>query len=445
MKKIIYAIVIALAVGIISTFVFEESKYAYLLGIVSFLLTLWTNEGLALGIVSLFPIILFPAFDIQPLKQVAANYSNPVIFLFIGGFLVAIGMQKVDLHKLFAYKLISFLPKNPTGVIYSLTISSALLSAILSNTTTTLMLIPISAFLTNNTKLQQRFLLAIAYGASIGGVITPIGTPPNLIYFGLADEYGFAKMPFSEWVLKLLPIAVIMLSIAPQILLVGIRKESVKIWEKKERLGSAQYKFLAIFITLCLLLFLKTPIKQTFPMLHWLDDKTILLFFGLTLFFPKINILNWKEDFKKIPYEIIFLFGAGFAVGEAFSSTGLALELTSYFKVFTGLPNFLLILSIVSIVSFSTQVTSNTAFTAISLPILYAFSQLHGLNSEIILMVATIASSYAFMLPIATPPNAIVFSGGVVKIKQMVGFGFFINILGIIVVSLVAYFFWGLF
>ena len=159
-------------------------QHAILIGLVAFLVTLWTNEALPLGVVSILPIILFPLFGILDTNAVTANYSKSIIFLFLGGFMLAIAIEKIDLHKYFSAKLLGFFPKTARGIIYALAITSALLSSILSNTTITLMLMPIALFLSENVKLKVRFLLATAYGASVGGILTPIGTAPNLILLG---------------------------------------------------------------------------------------------------------------------------------------------------------------------------------------------------------------------------------------------------------------------
>lgn len=441
MKKLSIAIGISLLLFSFSSYAFTATE-ARLIGAVTFLVILWSNEGLPLGVVSLFPIILFPLLGIIDLKSVASNYSNPIIFLFIGGFLLAIAMQKTKLHEVVAKKLLSFFPNTPKGIIYSLSITSATLSSFLSNTTVTLMLMPIALFLTKNIKLKVRFLIATAYGASIGGIFTPIGTPPNLILLGFLEKINLKAPTFLEWMMLTAPVLFLMILIVPFLLSLGAENEDLGInsSNKKIALTKEQKKLSIILIALILLLIFNAPIKPFYSGLG-LNEKIILLLFGLLVFLPKIEILKW-EDFKEIPYEIIFLFGAGFSIASAFIKTGLASSLASYFEIFEGAPIFLILFLVALFVSFSTEITSNTALTSIALPIFYEFSKNSSLDPAIILFVATIAASYAFMLPIATPPNAIVMSSRVIKVKDMAKIGFFVNLIGVIIVSAVAILFW---
>ncbi|WP_187648173.1 SLC13 family permease [Nitrosophilus labii] len=442
MRKLLIAMGISLLLFVLSSYVFEPLQ-ARLIGVVAFLVVLWSNEGLPLGIVSLFPLILFPALGIVELKSVAPNYSKPIIFLFIGGFLLAVAMQKTKLHEIIAQKLLSFFPNTPKGIIYSLAITSAALSSFLSNTTVTLMIMPIALFLTHNLKLKVRFLIATAYGASIGGIFTPIGTPPNLIFLGFLEDISIKAPTFLEWMMLTLPIVASMLLVVPYLLSRSVKDEvlGAKVGAKITSLTTQQKKLSIILIVLILLLVLNAPIKPFYSGFG-LNEKIILLLFGILPFLPGVGILKW-EDFKEIPYEIVFLFGAGFSIATAFIKTGLASTLASYFEIFSGVPMLLILFLVALFVSFSTEITSNTALTSIALPIFYEFAKNSSLNPEILLFTATIAASYAFMLPIATPPNAIIMSSRVIKVKEMVKIGFFINLIGVFVVSFVAIVFWN--
>ncbi len=439
MKGILSAFFIGIVffAAALSLFAFKQ---ALLVGIIAFLVTLWTNGAIALGVVSLLPLILFPAFHILSLKEVAPNYSKGIIFLFLGGFMIAIAIAKTNLHKYFSYKLLSLFPSTPRGIIYSLAITSALLSSILSNTTITLMLMPIGLYLTQNTKLKIRFLLAIAYGASIGGIITPIGTPPNMLLLGFLDEKNIIAPTFGEWMIMVAPVALLMLLSVPFILSLAVKNEKIEKFQEEITLNSTQKRLLWILGSLVLLLLLNTPIKPYYNGLG-LNEKLILLSYGLLMFMPKIGFLEW-EDSKEIPYEIVFLFGAGFSIAKAFAKTHLAAEIANQLSFITHLPLFWMLFFIALFVSFTTEITSNTALTAIALPIFYEFAKNMGDNALAVMMVTTIAASYAFMLPIATPPNAIVMSSRVIKVKEMAKVGFFANMLGVIYLSLVAYFFW---
>ena len=417
-------------------------QHATLIGLVAFLVTLWTNEAMPLGAVSILPILLFPVFGILDTSVVTANYSKSIIFLFIGGFMLAIAIEKVGLHKYFSAKLLGFFPKTPRGIIYALSVTSALLSSILSNTTITLMLMPIALFLSENVKLKVRFLLATAYGASIGGILTPIGTPPNLILMGFLEENQLPTLAFGEWMLLMLPVVGLMLLIMPYLLSMNLQGECVEYTDHVvPELSHTQKRLYAIVVLLAIILIANTLIKQLFGI--ELDEKLVLLGFGLLMFVPRIGFLDW-EDTRTMPYEIIFLFGAGFSIATAFSTTGLAAEIATKLSFISELPLFWMFVVVALFVTFSTEVTSNTALTSIAIPIFYEFAKSMPANEgTMLLMVATVAASYAFMLPIATPPNAIVMSSRVISIKEMATIGFKLNFIGIALLSVIAYFIWG--
>ena len=440
MQKLSIAIGLGLLSFAFGAYAFDMTQ-AKLLGSVVFLVYLWSSEALPLGVVSLLPLLLFPALGILDLKGIAPNYSKPIIFLFIGGFLLAIAMQKTKLHEIIASKLMSLFPQSARGIIYALAITSAALSAFLSNTTVTIMLMPIAMFLTNNIRLRVRYLIATAYGASIGGIFTPIGTPPNLILLGFLEDQGLTAPGFLEWMMLTAPVVLTMIVIVPWILSHSVRDEPIACEVKECSIETPQqWKLTYILLALVALLVLNAILKPLFPD-YALNEKLLLLGFGLLLFLPNVQILEWN-DTKEMPYEIVFLFGAGFAIAAAFIKTGLASAIAGYFGSLAGLPMAALLFLVALFVSFSTEITSNTALTSISLPIFYEFAKRAGLDEQIILFTATIAASYAFMLPIATPPNAIIMSSRVIKIKEMAKIGFLINLLGVVVVTLCAVSIW---
>ncbi|MDY0403159.1 SLC13 family permease [Sulfurovum sp.] len=440
MRGIIIALLIGLLFFGLSSWVFTP-QHSLLIGLVAFLVALWTNEALPLGAVSLLPIILFPLFGILDIDEVTPNYSKSIIFLFLGGFMLAIALEKINLHKYFSAKLLSFFPKTPRGIIYALSITSALLSGVLSNTTVTLMLMPIALFLSDNIKLKVRFLLGMAYGASIGGILTPIGTPPNLILLGFLEENDLPTLAFGEWMYMMTPIVAAMLLIIPWLLALGVDNESVSdVKQDVPQLNSEQRRLYWIIGILASILIANTFMKQIAGFA--LDEKLVLLGFGLLMFVPRIGFLTW-EDTRNIPYEIIFLFGAGFSIAAAFTNTGLAADIATKLAFISSIPLFWMFVAVALVVTFSTEVTSNTALTSIAIPIFYEFSKMMPQSEgTLLLMVATVAASYAFMLPIATPPNAIVMSSRVIHIKEMATIGFKLNLIGVTVLSLIAYTLW---
>lgn len=439
-QKIGIAVLIGLGVFSLSFYLFNFTQ-ASLLGIIAFLVTLWTNEALPLAVVSLLPIILFPSFEILSTKATTINYAHPIIYLFLGGFMLAIAVEKTHLHTYIADKILGFFPSTPRGMIFSLALTSALLSSILSNTTTALLLIAIALFITKDAQLKMRFALAIAYGASVGGILTPIGTPPNLILLGIMNDKGMELIPFFQWIWMVAPLSFLMLIIVSFVLSIGVKNVSLQQEKKIHLLDKNQKKVLYILGALILLLLFNAPMKPYWDGLG-LSEAGILLGAGLLMFMPPFNLLDWMDDKAKIPYRIMFLFGAGFSIATAFSATGLADEVASYLVSITHFSPVLLLLSIALLITFTTEITSNTALISIMLPVIYAVSEQSHIDATLFMMVATVCSSYAFMLPIATPPNAIAMSSGVVDVKTMMRYGVVLNLIGIFLIVFIAEYFW---
>ncbi|MDQ7046008.1 MAG: DASS family sodium-coupled anion symporter [Sulfurimonas sp.] len=432
-KSILIAILIGLFIFGVSLTLFNQTQ-AILFGLIAMLVALWTSEVFPLGVVSLLPILLFPAFGVLSTKATTVNYSHPIIFLFLGGFLLAIAVEKTKLHIYIADKILGLFPSTPRGMIFSLALTAGFLSSILSNTTTTLLLISIALFITDDIKLKMRFALAIAYGASVGGIITPIGTPPNLILMGIMSEKGMELIPFIQWIWMVLPLALVMLVVVSSLLSIGVSKTEIYRDKIKHTLDIPQKKVLFILGGLIFFLLLNTQIGMS--------ESAMLLAAGLILFMPPFKILEWNADAPKVPYQIMFLFGAGFSIAKAFSDTGLADAVASYLLAMTDMPPILLLLSVAVLITFTTEITSNTALISIMLPVIYSVSEQAGINTTLFMMVATVCASYAFMLPIATAPNAIAMSSGAVHIKDMIRYGIVLNFVGIFFIVLIAEFFW---
>jgi len=440
-KKIMLAVFLGLIAlgGMLPFFTVPQS---FLIALIVLMVTLWTNDGLPLAVVSLLPIVFFPATGILNTKATAINYANPIIYLFLGGFLIAIAVEKTGLHKVIANRMLKVFPSSVRGIIFALIITSGLLSSVLSNTTTTLLLLPIALFLTEDVKLKMRLALGIAYGASIGGILTPIGTPPNLILMGVMEEMGMEAIPFVKWMAMVAPLVFVMFIAVGLVLSLGLQDHAIEEDLTNDLLTKDQKKVLYIIAGLITLLVVNAPVRPWYGGLG-LSEPGILLGAGLLLFAPPFGILDWMDDKQHIPYRIMFLFGAGFAIAAAFTKTGMASEIASHLVGFGGLPLIGFLFVIAVIVTFTTEITSNTALISIMLPILYTVSEQMGMNTTLILMVATVCASYAFMLPIATPPNAIAMSSGVISIKTMAMYGFVFNIIGVILIVLIANFFWA--
>lgn len=442
-KGLLFALIASMLMYAVSMS-FLTPNQALLAAAIMLLVVLWSNEALPMAIVSLLPIILFPALGILETKATASGYSNPIVYLFLGGFMMAIAVEKTHLHRWIAYHLLGYFPHSVRGVIFALAFTSALLSSILSNTTTTLLLMSIGLFLSDEPRLQMRYLLSIAYGASIGGIITPIGTAPNLIFLGFLGEKGLESIPFIEWVMMVAPLAAVMLIVMASVLSIGVGRVEVIRESQHPSLDGSQKKVLYALIALMGLLFINAPIKPYWEGLG-LAEEGIMLSFGLLMFVPQFGLLDWMEDKGKIPFRIMFLFGAGFAIAKAFSETGLADTLAQSLGAFAGLEMWMLLLVVGVLITFTTEITSNTALISVMLPVIYAFSMQHHLDVTLIMMVATLCASYAFMLPIATPPNAIVMSSGSIQIKHMAMYGLVLNIIGIGLIVVCATTYWEIF
>lgn len=434
LKYLLIAFAVSLLFYMVSVTVLTHIQ-AVLVAFLALLVTLWTNEALPLGVVSLLPILFFPLFGILGVKETTINYANPIIFLFFGGFLIAIAVEKTQLHQYIAKKILKIFPSTVRGTIFGLMIASASLSSVLSNTATTLLLIPIALFLTKVPKIKARFALSIAYGSSIGGILTPIGTPPNLILLGFMQDKNLGSIAFVDWVIYIVPLVILMLLFSAYLLSLGTKDIEFLLYQSQDSLNKEQKKVLYLILALVFVL--------VFNPYFGFNENIVILFFGLLLFLPPLNLLNWDEDKAKIPYEIMFIFGAGFSLARAFSQTSLDANIASYLTSMGSFSSFVFLLSIASLVTFTTEITSNTALVSIMLPVVYMVSVQMGIEPTLFLFVATICSSYAFMLPIATAPNAIAMSSGVVSVKEMAYYGFFINIAGIALVVFMAEFFWN--
>jgi sodium-dependent dicarboxylate transporter 2/3/5 len=258
---------------------------------------------------------------------------------------------------------------------------------------------------------------------------------------GIMSEYGIKAIPFAQWMWMVAPLVFMMFIIVGIVLSLGLKDIHIDTNLATTPLDRDQKKVLIVIFGLILLLLVNAPIKPYYDGLG-LSEPGILLGAGLILFAPPFSLLDWMGDKDNIPYRIMFLFGAGFAIAAAFTKTGLASEIASHLISFSSMPLILFLLIIAVMVTFTTELTSNTALISIMLPILYEVAHKTGINATLIMMVATICASYAFMLPIATPPNAIAMSSGVVSVKTMATYGFVFNIFGIILILLIANTLW---
>ncbi len=430
--------------GFLSIYYFSASfEVGAFIGILFLLIVLWINESLPLGIVSLLPIILFPAFGILDVKSATSNYANPIIFLFLGGFMLAIGVEKIGLHKIIAKKFLSYFPTTPKGVITALGVASVALGSVLSNSTVALLLIPIAFSITQEESLKTRFLLAVAFGASISGITTPIGTPPNLIFLGFLETIHFESIGFAAWIFMMLPLTLSMLYVMIKILSYNLSNEELKIDAFEDTQVTFEHKKLIFLIViLLLLLLLNSPIKPIYSGLGF-NENILLLSFGLLMFVPKVGCLRW-EDSKAIPFEVMFLFGAGFCIAMAIAKMQLGDAFKPIFEYFGSLPILVFLLCVCFLVLCLTMFISSTALIAILLSAIFASTKdfLDPQMQSLVMLIATICVGFSFMFPISTPPNAIVFSKGGIKIWDMFRFGILLSLAGIALIIFFGMLYW---
>lgn len=446
---------------------------------VAFLMAVWwITEAVPLAVTSLLPVALFPLFGIMNGQDVSATYFNHVIFLFIGGFLIALAMERWNLHRRIALNILLLTGVSPGRIILGFMLATALISMWISNTATAMMMLPILMSIIS--KLEESvdkksvatfsvgLLLSIAYGASIGGIATLVGTPPNLsfarifhIYFPYAPEISFAR-----WLLYAFPVSVVFFIIAWCVLFFKFRPAK-GLWQKIDKLtfrkqlsemGPMIFEekvVLTVFVLTAILWLSRIDISfgsVTLPgwssafghKNEYINDGTVSVFMAVLLFVipsrkkEMKRILVW-ETAKAIPWNIILLFGGGFALASGFKESGLSAWFGEQMIWVTNFHPLVLILAICLLLTFLTELTSNTATTEMILPILAGIAISTKINPLLLMLPATLSCSMAFMLPVATPPNAIVFGTNRLSVAQMASTGLILNLAGAVVITIMTY------
>jgi sodium-dependent dicarboxylate transporter 2/3/5 len=436
----------------------------------------WITEAIPLAATSLLPVVLFPAFGVMSGKTVAGLYFNHIIFLFIGGFMVALAMERWKLHRRIALRILLWVGVRPSRMLLGFMLATAFLSMWISNTATTMMMVPIA--MATTVKLEERFgedrvrryatglFLGIAYAASIGGIATLVGTPPNLsfariigICFPAAPDVSFAS-----WLVFALPVSVVLLASAWVVLSLLFcrgadvcRVELDPFTAEYQRLGPMTYEekvVLADFALLALLWVFRADIQvgdftlpgwsRLFPNADFLNDGTVSVGMALLLFLLPAGrgrgerIMDW-ETAGRLPWNIVLLFGGGFALASGFKESGLSLWIGSQLEGVSFLPPLLIVGAVCLLVTFLTELTSNTATAEMLLPVLAALGVAVKLNPLLLMIPGTLSCSCAFMLPVATPPNAIVFGTQRLRIADMARVGIILNLLGVACITAAAF------
>ena len=427
----------------------------------------WITEAIPIAVTSLLPIILFPLTGALGLSDTTASFGHKYVFLYIGGFILAIAIERWNLHKRIALNTINFIGTNVTSIILGFMVATAFLSMWISNTATSVMMLPIGMAVIaqlrdnpdtvedENQIFGKALMLAIAYSASIGGVATLIGTPPNLVLAGVVKEFYDIEISFAQWMSIGLPISVILLFICWQYLTrfaFQFKQKSFpggkeEIRKQLARLGRVSYEekiILVVFSATALAWMTRSVFQKNLGLFPNLDDTIIAIISAVSLFLlptrsRERRIIQWEEAVK-LPWGILLLFGGGLALAEGFKSSGLASWIGSQMTLLEGLSVILLVLVLVTAVNFLTEITSNLATTSMLLPILAPMALTIDIHPFLLMVGATVAASCAFMLPVATPPNAVVFGSGYLRIPDMVRAGVWLNVLSILLITLVVYF-----
>lgn len=409
----------------------------------------WVTEWLPIPVASLLPIALFPLAGIITPNEVAQAYGSPLIILLLGGFLLSSAMSHSNTHQYLAHQILTKIGTNsPKKIILGFMLTAFLLSMWISNTATTLMLLPIAiAILSNN---QDRFfatllLLGIAYAASIGGTMTPIGTPPNLIMIENYQQGTGNELGFLAWIQNVFPMVIIFFPMMVWLLISQVDETSEFTSSiNKTAITSAQKRTLTVFALTALLWVTRTAPFGGWK--SWLDlpyanDASVALLGVVAMFLLSDNkgnkLLTWQTA-NTIPWGVLLLFSGGMVIAAAFKSTGLSALLADQLIFLKDLHLFVLILAICLLITFLTEITSNTATTAILMPVLMSAAQAMDVDPIKIMVPAAISASCAFMLPVATAPNAIVFGSERVAIKDMIKQGFKLNLIGAFIIAAVA-------
>ena len=426
----------------------------------------WATEAVPIAVTALLPIVVFPLLGIATIQDTTSPYANKVIYLFLGGFIVAFAMQRWNLHRRIALNVLQHVGGNGRSLIGGFMLAAAIISMWVMNTSTTMMLLPIAVSIIGvihgsvdsldekaRLDFQYALLLGVAYAATIGGMATLVGTAPNALLAAFMQETYGIEIDFASWMLVGLPLSALMLPLAWFVLTriafkVDFRTSGegkATLRRLKEELGpiSTPEIRVAIVFTLMAITWVARPLLVKLPGLSALDDSGIAMAGAIALFLIPSGdksdpmLLRWTYA-EKLPWGVLILFGGGLTLASAVSRTGLAEWLGGALHAVGALPVAIIVIIAAAMIIFLTELTSNIATTATFLPVVGAIAIESGIDPIVLTVPVTFAASCAFMLPVATPPNAIVFGSGMLTIPKMVRAGIMLNLVGIVVVSTTA-------
>lgn len=425
----------------------------------------WATEAVPVPVTALLPLALFPLLGVNDIKTAALPYANPNIYLFMGGFILALGIESSGLHKRLALRMLITIGSSGAKLVGGFMLVSAVISMWVMNTSTTLMLLPIGlavcatvAQTVPNFSSQERkhfeisLLLGIAYAASIGGMSTLVGTAPNIIFVGFMQETYGLEISFIDWMKLGVPLSAMMLfaswyAITKYVYPVTFIANMETKLQLKNMLydlgpmGRDEKKVLIIFSLAASAWMLRTVLDNFIPLL---TDAGIAILAALSFFLipsenNKTDLLTWDQA-NKLPWGLLVLFGGGLSLASSIGSSGLGSWIGQGLTILGNVPPIILILAVATLIIFLTELTSNVATTSTFLPVVGAVAVALGVAPVALTIPVVLAASCAFMLPVATPPNAIVFGSGKISIPDMMKAGFALNIIGIILLTMFAYY-----
>ena len=427
----------------------------------------WATEAVPVAVTALLPLACFPMLGVTDFKTAALPYANPNIYLFMGGFILALGIESSGLHKRLALKMLIAVGNSGAKLIGGFMLVSAIISMWVMNTSTTLMLLPIglavcasvAETIPNFSQRDKRnfeisLLLGIAYAASIGGMSTLVGTAPNIIFAGFMQETYDLQISFTDWMKLGVPIATFMLfsswyaitKIVYPVNFIASVETKLQLQNMLNDLGPLskdEKKVLTIFSLAASAWMFRTLLDNYAPF-SGLTDAGIAIIAALSFFFipsqnHKTDLLTWEQA-NKLPWGLLVLFGGGLSLAASIGSSGLGGWIGQGLTVLENVPSIILILAVAAMIIFLTEITSNVATTSTFLPVVGAVAVALGITPISLTIPVVLAASCAFMLPVATPPNAIVFGSGKLTIPDMIRAGFVLNIIGIFLVTLFAFY-----
>lgn len=430
-------------------------------GVVAVMALLWMTEAIPIPATALLPLVLFPLLGVAPIQQTAAPYANPVIYLFLGGFILAIGLQRWRLHERVAYWIVGRTGSRASRVLAGFMAATAFVSMWMNNSATTVMMLPMAVsvaalfreHLRGDIRAQEgvglALMLGVAYASSIGGIGTLVGTAPNAFMAGFMRETYGVNIGFGQWMLVAVPLVVVGITLTHAILaracLTDRRLEVPGLQDEVRaelaKLGGWKTGEVAVAVVFCLaaLLWVGQPFFK--PLVPGISDAGIAMAAGLVLFFIPVN---WRDgefvlsarDLRDLPFGVLILLGGGLSMAEMVDKTGLAAWLGACTTAWQGLPIAVVIVLVAVAILFLTELTSNTATTATFLPIVASVAVGMGQSPMLLTLPAVLAASCAFMLPVGTPPNAIVFASGLVPLPRMARVGLLVNALFAVLIPL---------